>query len=323
MSADRAGPSPVGTAGVGSRPLVSAVIPTYRRANLLLRAIRSALNQTVRDLEVVVVDDASRDGTQRAVQQIRDPRIRYIEHAKNKGLPASRNTGIRAARGAFIAFLDDDDEWLPDKTAKQLQCLAEQGLDAIVGLGLINGKIPGHGFHRGLLTLEDLRRGNKWGSCTLLARREVMQTLMFDESLTVGEDWDMYIRIAEKYRLGCLNETVFVYHQSGLLAAPQRMLDAADDGRLDEGRFAALRKHRATLGEKWFNRLMARALLSHIARRPHRLRVIADAIHQCGAVAVLMAVASRATWYAHSVRWLVKARFLRGRPGPAATAKQT
>jgi len=102
-------------------PTVSVIISTYNRAHLIGRAIQSVLNQTYQDFEVIVVDDGSTDNTEEIVKSFNDPRIRYIRHEKNKGAAAARNTGIKAARGKYIAFQDSDDEWLPEKLEKQMK----------------------------------------------------------------------------------------------------------------------------------------------------------------------------------------------------------
>ncbi len=104
-------------------PLVSAIVPTYNRANLLYRAIESVIKQSYPNLEIIVVDDASDDNTQEVINGISDHRLRYIRHQKNLGGAASRNTGIDAATGEYIAFLDSDDVWLPQKIEAQLAAI--------------------------------------------------------------------------------------------------------------------------------------------------------------------------------------------------------
>src|SRR4029453_1391166 len=101
-------------------PKVSVVIPTHNRADLLDRAVRSALAQTHADLEVLIADDASSDGTGEVVARIGAARGKYFRHDGNRGVAAARNTAITNATGEFIAFLDDDDEWLPEKLRIQL-----------------------------------------------------------------------------------------------------------------------------------------------------------------------------------------------------------
>ncbi|MBW4614360.1 MAG: glycosyltransferase family 2 protein [Desmonostoc vinosum HA7617-LM4] len=100
--------------------LVSVIIPTYNRAHLISVSLNSAINQTYRNLEIIVVDDASVDNTEESVKSIGDSRIRYIRHQINCGGSATRNTGIEAATGEYIAFLDSDDIWAPEKIELQL-----------------------------------------------------------------------------------------------------------------------------------------------------------------------------------------------------------
>ena len=104
-------------------PKVSVIIPTYNRAELLKVAIASVLSQTYKDFEIIVIDDASHDNTQELLTSLKDKRIRYIRHETNKRISAARNTGIVNSHGNYIAFLDDDDEWLPEKLQLQVDFL--------------------------------------------------------------------------------------------------------------------------------------------------------------------------------------------------------
>jgi glycosyltransferase involved in cell wall biosynthesis len=108
-------------AGPGEAGLVSVVIPTYNRAHLIGRAIESVLDQTYQPVEVIVVDDGSSDNTREVVERY-DPRVRYIRQA-NAGAATARNTGLRVARGEFLALLDSDDEWFPWKLEAQVRVL--------------------------------------------------------------------------------------------------------------------------------------------------------------------------------------------------------
>jgi D-inositol-3-phosphate glycosyltransferase len=103
-----------------SQPLVTVIIPTYNRADLVKGAIESVLAQSYSQWELLVVDDASTDETSTILQGMSDERIRYIRHSQNRGGSAARNTGLAQAKGAYIAFLDSDDEWLPTKLEKQV-----------------------------------------------------------------------------------------------------------------------------------------------------------------------------------------------------------
>ena len=111
------------------------IIPTHNRADLLPRAARSVLGQTYDDYEIIIVDDCSTDGTSETVLSWGDNRIRYIRHTENRRQSASLNTGIDAARGEYVAFLDDDDEWMPDKLELQVAELESGGAE----VGLVYG----------------------------------------------------------------------------------------------------------------------------------------------------------------------------------------
>lgn len=99
---------------------MSVIVPTYNRAHLVGRAIQSVLNQTYRDLEVIVVSDGSTDHTREAVMSFADPRIRFLESDMARGASATRNAALGICRGEYIAFIDDD-EWLPRKLEKQMK----------------------------------------------------------------------------------------------------------------------------------------------------------------------------------------------------------
>lgn len=106
---------------LNEKPTVSVILPTYNRAHLVGRAIQSVLDQMYQDFEIIVVDDGSGDNTEEIINGFTDTRIRYVKHQKNKGGSAARNTGIKLAKGKYIAFQDSDDEWLPDKLEKQMK----------------------------------------------------------------------------------------------------------------------------------------------------------------------------------------------------------
>src|SRR5581483_7703419 len=101
-------------------PKVSVVVSTHNRAELLHAAIASVLSQSFQDFEILVVDDHSQDHTAQVVQRFRDGRIKYLRHETRRGGAAARNTGIQNSSGEYIAFLDDDDEWLPEKLETQV-----------------------------------------------------------------------------------------------------------------------------------------------------------------------------------------------------------
>lgn len=280
-------------------PLVSVVIPTYRRARILPEAIQSARHQTHTNLEIIVVDDGSGDGTEDVVKKIADSRLRYVRHVNNRGLPAARNTGIGAAQGEYVAFLDDDDAWRADKIEKQLRAITNA--DAVLCGALVNGvRIKMH--PRDSVTLDDLRRDNAFDPSGLMARITVFRDIGFDERLRQGEDWDAFIRIAEKYRIAYVQEPLIVYNDGSheRMTRDARNLTGIE---LDK-RMAVLHKHRKFFGDEWFHYHLASAFLSYIGTRNNRWHCIQFALNRCGLKPVLSVMARKATaCLAGFVRW--------------------
>jgi len=187
-------------------PTVSVVIPAYNRADTIVRALDSVCAQTFSDLEIIVIDDASTDQTAALVHDYGDPRIRMIHHGTNRRAGAARNTGIRAARGRYVAFLDSDDEWTPDKLGIQIAAL-ESAPAAVrascTGSYLVENsreypRVPRLLSHRQMLLGCDLAPGS-----TLVVRRDVFDTVgLNDAGFYRYEDWDWALRYAEHYQMG-------------------------------------------------------------------------------------------------------------------------
>ena len=126
-------------------PIVSVIIPTYNRAEVIERALDSVLAQTYQDYEIIVIDDASTDQTCAVVEAYDDPRIRLIRSHANGGAGAARNAGIVQAQGEYIAFLDSDDEWLAQKLAKQVSLMERLSEEwALCHTGVVVSKANGN-----------------------------------------------------------------------------------------------------------------------------------------------------------------------------------
>jgi glycosyltransferase involved in cell wall biosynthesis len=186
-------------------PLVSVIIPTHNRARLVARAIESVLNQTYKHLEIIVVDDASTDNTKEVIAGYDDPRISYLLNERNIKAPASRNRGIKIAKGQYISFLDDDDELLPQKIEKQVSKFLEAKKNVgVVYCGYcfvtadsgdtLNATYPkykGNVYSEMLLSC-------LMASHTLLIKKESFEMAgLFDEDLPSCQDWDMWIRLSK------------------------------------------------------------------------------------------------------------------------------
>lgn len=274
------------------RPLVSVVIPTFNRAALLDRAIRSVLRQTYEAWEVIVVDDCSSDATGVAVSGFGDHRIKYIRHLVNLGGSAARNTGIRAACGDFIAFLDDDDEWVEEKLEEQLRALGDA--DAILCTASLNGRKFVKRRSKDLLELRDLRKGTfvAGGTGTLLARACVFKNVSFDEELPRCQDWDLFIRIAQGHRVRYLNKPLVKYNEGRHARISNAIVDMSVSE--IEKRARILLKHRDFFGPRWFRYHLSGFLLYGIRHRRRRWRHLGYAIKRCGIFAVARTLAHRA-----------------------------
>ncbi|WP_130649331.1 glycosyltransferase family 2 protein [Egicoccus halophilus] len=212
-------PAPASVTVTPRRPLVSVLVPTYNRVHLLTRALDSALRQTMADLEVLVVDDGSTDGTQPVVANHPDPRVRYLRQVPNQGVSAARNRGIRAARGDYLAFLDSDDEWFPDKLARQMRRFAAlpasvamvyAGVEDDDGLG---NRRPRRATHQGDLHAQLLRRNVVHGTSSVVLRREVVATVgFFDESIPAIEDYEYWLRVARFFDVEVVPQPLSRYH---------------------------------------------------------------------------------------------------------------
>ncbi|MBF0482621.1 MAG: glycosyltransferase family 2 protein [Desulfovibrionaceae bacterium] len=195
------------------RPLVSVIIPTYNRAQLLREAISSVLAQTCQDFEILVADDGSSDNTGQAVAAIADPRIVYIPLARSGRPAVPRNAAMARARGRYLAFLDSDDLWLPGKLALQTQAMAARpGLLAVAAnVGILPGGPEKAQDRSGdeLVSFDALAGMQTWlaNSTVLLdaAVPELIGPLDEDPALRGTEDHDYWLRILRHRDVSILN----------------------------------------------------------------------------------------------------------------------
>lgn len=205
------------------KPAVSIILPTYNRADLILRSINSVLAQTAKDFELIIIDDGSTDNSENIIRNIMDPRLRYIKLGKNLGGSAARNTGIRTAKADFIAFQDSDDEWLPEKLEKQIKILRDTSSNlGVVYSGfwrLENGKktylpSPDTSYKHGHI-LNQLLYGNFITTQAALVRKCCFEKVgLFDESLPRLQDWELFLRIAKYYEFKYINEPLVLAYFS-------------------------------------------------------------------------------------------------------------
>lgn len=234
-------------------PEVSVVIPTCNRAGLLPAAIGSVLRQTFQDFEILVVDDCSADATPAVVERFADPRIRFLRHPARRGGGAARNTGIAHARGAYVAFLDDDDEWHPDKLERQMEVMrrGEPAAGAVYcgyriverGTGREQGRMTPK--TAGDLSAELMSRNPIGGTSCMLVRRECLDKAGgFDERLPSFQDRDLWIRLARETRFAYVPEPLLDYyvHEKKVWTNPDALLKGLEIMLAKHGASAAFRK---------------------------------------------------------------------------------
>jgi len=200
-------------------PLVSVVIPTHNREHSIARAVRSVMGQTYTDLEIVVVDDASTDGTMHLLESLaaRDSRLRFVRLPVRSGAQHARNVGIEAACGGYVAFLDSDNEWDGDKLERQMDLLLARPADDLVAYC---------GMRRvasGVAVAEELPTAtgsvyrvalSRWlaDTSTLVVPRAVLARAgSFREGLTAYQEWDLCIRLARVCEFDCVPACLVTY----------------------------------------------------------------------------------------------------------------
>jgi glycosyltransferase involved in cell wall biosynthesis len=251
---------------------ISVVIPSYNRLETITYCLDSACRQTVEPGEIIVVDDCSTDGTAATVHEYSraHPSVRLVALDRRCGAQAARNRGIKEARGEWIAFLDSDDEWMPDKLERQIAALGQVGLDPLTVVHtdcFIRDEATGDSI------LWNLGRCEGWVHSALLrtpgvgpffsslvtSKAACVRIGLLDEAVPSFQEWDTAIRLATACRFVHLREPLFVYHlHRGEMISKDTSKDV-------EGYQYVVDKHRADIlrlcGVRAFNRHLARNAL--------------------------------------------------------------
>ncbi|HUU49642.1 MAG TPA: glycosyltransferase [Nitrospinota bacterium] len=197
-------------------PLVSIIMPTYNRRELLSEAIGSVLNQTYENFQLVIVDDGSTDGTKDMIKEYRDPRIKYI-FQKNRGVSGARNRGVFESSGEYVSFLDSDDLWKRDKLKIQTDLMNNKN-DIFISYtdeiwmrkGIRVNPMNKHKKYSGWIFEKCLSLCIVSPSSVMM-RRELFNDIgLFDESLPVCEDYDMWLRISSQYPVFLIDKKLII-----------------------------------------------------------------------------------------------------------------
>jgi glycosyltransferase involved in cell wall biosynthesis len=203
-------------------PKVSIIIPSYNREETIGRAIKSVLQQGFNNFELIVVDDGSDDRTVEVVQSFSDSRISIIQHAENQGANAARNSGIDAARGELISFLDSDDEFHTDyleEVVRESRRCSEQCGGIFTSFRMVqDGKVIGkYHANNSEITQNYLSDGNRIGtlSCTTF-KTEVFDDIgEFDDNLPASQDFDFYLRVLNEYTMRGIDRVLITKYLRG------------------------------------------------------------------------------------------------------------
>ncbi|HVA73619.1 MAG TPA: glycosyltransferase family 2 protein [Acidimicrobiales bacterium] len=282
-------------------PLVSVVLPTRNRPGRLPRALSSVLAQTYKRLELLVVDDASSTPAEEVVDQVGrgDRRVQLLRFEKQMGASAARNAAFKRAAGDVIAFIDDDDQWKPQKLERQVSYLAAHPRTGIVtaDFEVMDERRAEILIHRGPASF---RRHHLWwfnlpGSfvCGIARREAVDGELWLDESFLSAEDWDMWVRCARRTSIGVVKEVLGrqTLHADGQLTDPSSRLQGlkAFEGRhapsLSKASLAFLRAHQQMeMGTGIRKRLNVLRSLATDSPRASTLLLVEQSARQIGKV---------------------------------------
>jgi len=202
-------------------PLVSVVLPTYNMARFLPDALRSVLDQTYRNLEVHVIDDGSTDDPREAIASLTsDPRV-HFHTIKNSGQARAKNVGIHAAKGEFVAFIDADDLWVLDKLERQLPLFVRPEIGVVYSdyrwMDVNCAPLPTLKVvpRTGRITNELLIENFVTGMASVV-RRECFEVVgAFDESLSMGIDYELWLRISTRFEFEYLDYVTYLYRSWG------------------------------------------------------------------------------------------------------------
>jgi glycosyltransferase involved in cell wall biosynthesis len=202
-------------------PFFSIIIPTYNRAHLITKAIKSVLEQSFQDFELIIVDDASTDNTEEIVAQIKDSRIRYFKQKENQERSAARNYGVSVARAKFVNFFDSDDVLYPNHLQEAFTNLNEnipvyyQRAEVI----LDNKKIAKKDIIQHPVIHQFLKQGNILSTNGVFLKREIAKENPFREDMNLSEDYELWLRLALQYDFHYspkITSAILEHHQRGI-----------------------------------------------------------------------------------------------------------
>ncbi len=266
----------------------SVVITTYNRPDYLEQSLKSVLAQHVQPKEIIVIDDNSTASYTDVLSKFDDVRIKYLKQPVSGGANVARNRGVKESSGDVVAFLDDDDVWLPVYLDHHQEKYLD-GADAVVsGFRHLGHESKIRVNSDTVVSKTSLIRGNHYcGMSGFSAKRDLLVDMPFDESLNNGQDWDMYVRLFERgVSFININIPIFLYrfqNEDGIGAKVRKMKPSDIEKRL-----GSARKHRQFLGEYWFKKRICEQVLFSLKHKKAKSAWIKKAIEIAGVRATFM-----------------------------------
>lgn len=261
---------------------ISVVITTFNRPDFLQEALIGVSQQELSAYEIIIIDDCSTKSYDEVFPLVEKLDARYLIQKSGVGANAARNIGIKESSGDIVAFLDDDDIWLPN----YLKVIHEEylgGADAIVSGFKQLGKEEVVVTNKDLtVTKSSLLRGNTYcGMSGFSAKRDLLLQNSFDETLNNGQDWDMYVRLFQKgIKFKNIPEPIFLYrfqNEDGIGAKVRKMKPSDIDKRL-----GSAYKHKVFLGDYWFKKRVCEQILFSLKHKNEKSRWIIQALKMAG-----------------------------------------
>lgn len=265
----------------------SVVITTYNRPDFLEVSLESVLNQTVEALEITIIDDNSSVDYREILGKFSDDRIRYIKQPVSGGANVARNLGVKKSMGDVVAFLDDDDAWLPDYLSHHMEKYREGAQAVVSGFKHLGNESKVRVNSDVNVTKGSLVKGNTYcGMSGFSCKRDLLIDMPFDTKLNNGQDWDMFVRLFNKgIQFKNIQKPVFLYRFQNLDGIGTKLRKMTPDD-IDK-RIGSARKHKEFLGDFWFKQRIAEQLLASLKYKNKKYRWLRKSIKMIGVRATL------------------------------------
>ena len=275
-----------------NQPLVSCVINTFNRPDLVLEALESVLSQTYKNLEIIIIDDCSTADYSNLLNSYSES-IVYKKNKTNLGLSASRNVGVSIAKGDYIAFLDDDDVWFEKKIELQIKVLEKNYKFIACSCSHIESESKKVIFHQEIFNKKDILKENLIGPPSkIVVRSSAFKKVKFDEELKHAEDWDLYLSLLDFSDVFCIKEPLVKYNTGHF----ERMTNGFSKLSIEEIKSKALAtyKNKSVIGDSNFTERMAFYYLCGFPMRSNKVIFLFRLIPEIGFLNIIKEVFKRA-----------------------------